>query len=395
MFSRLGAVGAGRMLFAIVLACAASPTMASDKSQQAYWAGFAFSGTADALAVSAPHGKRVIETRGDESLNARLAQALSQRAPRHIELVHGALAKLDGTTSAIAAAAALDRELVSVEPIGDRYKVLVEIALQALFFDFREQQVVASYPLTLQYIDLLPHRPSSGDIDAMVAGLLYGDSEGALASVFARTLESARLPNASVKRLQVGGTTVSDAMAARLPATVEAGHFRATLAHELSKAISSNTGIALLPPSSGSAIGGAMATRFMDGRVYDLRIPEADYVVSLTVDAPRQGVVTETAAMRTLLYGAFFEVAVVEPFSGREFFRQPLRKGATKIVPASQWEVDDWSASFETLLAGLDAFGGAAAARPDSRAWLAEQKPGGRPLQQQIRALQELIQSCR
>lgn len=61
---------------------------------------------------------------------------------------------LDGTTSATVLAAALDRELVSVEPIGNQYKVLVEVALQALFFDFRERQVIASYPLTLQRIDV-------------------------------------------------------------------------------------------------------------------------------------------------------------------------------------------------------------------------------------------------
>ena len=51
--------------------------------------------------------------------------------------------------------------------------------------------------------------------------------------------------------------------------------------------------------------------------------------------------------------------------------------------------------SYETLLAGFDAFAGAAAKRADSRAWLDEQKPGGRPLQQQTQALQELIKSCR
>ena len=43
----------------------------------------------------------------------------------------------------------------------------------------------------------------------------------------------------------------------------------------------------------------------------------------------------------------------------------------------------------------LDAIIAAAAKRADSRAWLDEQKPGGRPLQQQTQALQELIKSCR
>ncbi len=138
-----------------------------------------------------------------------------------------------------------------------------------------------------------------------------------------------------------------------------------------------------------------MAARFADGKVYQLKIPEPDYVITVQVDALKNGVINETPAMKTMLFGAFFTAKVTEPFSGKVYFEQPLRKGATKVVPVTQWQVDQWSASYETLLAGFDAFAGAAAKRADSRAWLDEQKPGGRPLQQQTQALQELIKSCR
>uniref|UniRef100_UPI00203FDB28 hypothetical protein n=1 Tax=Enterobacter hormaechei TaxID=158836 RepID=UPI00203FDB28 len=66
---------------------------------------------------------------------------------------------------------------------------------------------------------------------------------------------------------------------------------RATLAHELSKTLSSNTGVGLLPPASGQAIGGAMAARFADGKVYQMKIPEPDYVINLLVDALKNGVI--------------------------------------------------------------------------------------------------------
>jgi hypothetical protein len=124
---------------------------------------------------------------------------------------------LDGTTSATVLAAALDRELVSVEPIGDQYKVLVEVALQALFFDFRERQVIASYPLTLQRIDVQDYRPDNDDIDAIVADLLYGSADTSLSQVLAASLAQAKLPDAAVRRLQVGGVTLSDAVRAKLP----------------------------------------------------------------------------------------------------------------------------------------------------------------------------------
>ena len=368
---------------------------AADKAQQVYWAGFAFTGEQAARRDVAPHSTRVVDERGAEALNQTLGAALRRHPPTHLQVISDQLAKLDGTTSATVLATALDREMVSVEPIGDQYKVLVEVALQALFFDFRERQVIASYPLTLQRIDLREYRPDEDEIDAIVAGLLYGGAATDLPQVLAQTLSSAQLPSASTRRLQVGEVTLSDAARAKLPDPAMEGALRATLAHELSKALSSNTGIGLLPPATGEAIGGAMAARFADGKVYQLKIPEPDYVVKLQLEAMKSGVVGETAAMKTMLFGTFFQVSVTEPFSGKVFFDQPLRKGATKVVPVTQWRVDQWSANYETVLAGFDAFAGAAAKRADSRAWLDEQKPGGRPLQQQIQALQELIKSCR
>ena len=387
--------------FARLLACALCVAVwpmavqAADKSQQAYWAGFAYTADAAAVQATTPHAHAVLEKRGLIPLNQTLVQALKRRAPAHLELIDQPVAMLDGTTSATVLAAALDRELVSVEPIGNQYKVLVEVALQALFFDFRERQVIASYPLTLQRIDVQDYRPDSDDIDAIVADLLYGNASTSLSQVLAASLAQAKLPDAAVRRLQVGGVTLSDAVRAKLPDAKWEAPLRATLAHELSKTLSSNTGVGLLPPASGQAIGGAMAARFADGKVYQLKIPEPDYVINVQVDALKNGVIEETAAMKTMLFGAFFTAKVTEPFSGKVYFEQPLRKGATKVVPVTQWQVDQWSASYETLLAGFDAFAGAAAKRADSRAWLDEQKPGGRPLQQQTQALQELIKSCR
>lgn len=382
----------GWLLCLLALAMVAQ---ADGGKQQVYWAGFAFTGEASARDEAVPHSAAAIDAGGIETLNRQLSSALKRQPPQRLVLIDDQLAKLDGSTSATVLAAALDRELVSVEPIAGQYKVLVEVALQALFFDFRERQVIAAYPLTLQRIDLMDYRPDQSEIGAIVSGLIYGSSATDLPQVLAQTLAEARLPNAAVRRLQVGAVTLSDAARQKLPDPSWEAPLRASLAHELTKTLAVNTGIGLLPPATGQAIGGAMAARFADGKVFQLKIPEADYLVQLQVDAFKSGVVSETAAMKQMLFGAFFSVTVTEPYSGKVFFEQPLRKGATKVVPATQWQVDQWSAGYETLLAGFDAFAGAAAGRAGHRAWLDEQKPGGRPLQQQTQALQELIKSCR
>lgn len=368
---------------------------AGNDSQDTYWAGFAYTGQASFRADVVPHTSEAVDKGGIEALNARLLEALRRQPPRSLSLIEDQLASLDGSTSSIVLAAAVDRELVSIEPIGEQYKVLVEVALQAIFFDFRERQVVASYPMTLQRIDLADRRPGPDDITGIVAGMIYGDSPTDLPQVLAQSLVDARLPDASVRRLQVGEVAFSDQARQKLPSPSWEPVLRANLAHELTKTMTATTGIGMLPAATGEAIGGVMAARFADGSVYQLKIPEADYVVQLQIDDWRSGVIKETAAMKQMLFGAFFNVRVTEPHSGKVFFQQPLRKGATKVVPVTQQQVDHWSASYETLLAGLDSFAGAAAGRVGHREWLGEQKPGGRPLQQQTRALQELIQSCR
>ena len=109
------------------------------------------------------------------------------------------------------------------------------------------------------------------------------------------------------------------------------------------------------------------STRFADGVVYDLRIPEPDYRIVVQVDDFREKTLSQTAGFRQQLYGAFFHVTADEPLSGTVYFDQSLRQGTTKAIPASQDVVDSASAYYETLLAGFSSF--ANAAQGGASAW--------------------------
>jgi len=378
-------------LWLICLVCA-GVTQAGNP-QSVYWAGFAFTGDSASRASVVPHSTQIIEKKSAEKLNQALLIAMRNRAPEHLKIITDQLAKLDGSTSSTVLAVALDRETTSVEHIGGKYKVLIEVALQALFFDFREKQVIASYPVTLQYIDLLDVAPTSEQLNAIFAKKLYGGDASDLPQAFAQTLARVQLPNAAMKRLQVATVEFTEAAKTSLPKRELDAPLRMTLANEFSKLLSSETGVGLLPPAMGEAIGGVMALRFSDQRVYQLKIPSADYLVKLRVDRLASRVLEETPAMKNLLFGAVFNISVVEPLSGRVYFDQPLRKGATKVVPATQTEIDTWAAQYETLLSGLNVFSSAAAGRVDPK-WLSAQQPGGNSMKKQLSSLQELIASC-
>lgn len=383
-----------RHLFLALLLLAYSGTGLASPQQQVFWAGFAYTGEQANSDHVAPIASSRINKRGTEALNKRLMDVLQAQQPKNLQVIRDQLAKLDGSTSATVLAAALDRETVTVEPIGGKYKLLTELAFQALFFDFRQMQIVASYPVTLQYIDLLDASPTDQQIGDVVEEKLFGDGNSDLPKALASALANVQLPDTAMKRLQVATVEISEEAKASIPKYTHVAPLRSMLANEFSKLLTSQTGIGLLPPSMGEAIGGAMSLRFNDQRVYQLKIPEADYLVKLRVERFANRTLDETPAVKNLLFGVIYNVAVIEPLSGKLFFDQQLRKGATKMVPATQQTVDVWAAQYETLLTGLDAFSSAAAGRVDQK-WLSAQQPGGTPLKKQISSLQELVTSCR
>ena len=380
--------GMGRLMISIGLSAAASVGAAPPQVQ---FAGFAVTGDA----AGANSNVRVLDDlmKGDLAIarNQRLLAAIEAEVPAHLVLATDGMARLDGSTSAVAVAAAIDRETVSVEAIAGQYKLVSEIAGQALFFDFRERQVIASVPVTVQHIDILDAEPTEDEKAAALRRLLDVDSPHGVVANMAVAIATARIPQAAGLRMQLVELAAADGALdaypelARRVASGVAGH-------EFSKLFVSGTGLSLLPYRAGQAIGGAMAARFADGSVYNLTIPDTDYAIRLRIERVAQRAVEQSAALERRLYGVFFHVVVEEPLSGRRYLDQPLRQGATKVIPVSQTRVDDASAYYDTLLEAFASVAAASQGRGDE--WLAEQ-PGGRAARAHWNDFKDLIETCR
>lgn len=354
------------------------------------FAGIAYTGVDAGVAERFPHTSAVIDAAGQTGYRARLVEAFRARPPQHFELLPDTeLQALDGSGSAIVMAIALDRETVSVERIDGRWKALFEIAAQALFFDFREKQVLFSYPITVQFVDLFEDEPGASQLRDMAARLVTGQGAAGLLTVAPAELERLQLPNASSRRVQVGEVVLGDLARGKLPARHQDP---ALVGHEFSKVFASTLRLPMLPHATGQALGGAMSGRFADGAVFRLRIPEPDYRITVQLDDFREKTLSQDAGHRQQLYGAFFRVRVEEPMSSRAYFDQELRQGSTKAIPSSQDVVDSAAAYYETLLAGFGSL--AQATNGGAKPWASEQT-GGREFTQQLKSLKELIQQCR
>ena len=368
------------------------PALVFASQPDVFFAGIAFTGSAADAEENLPITTRILAGTGHSEMNQVLLSGLMESPPSHFRIIADELATLDGRSSSIVLAATLDRETITIEQIRDGYKVLVEVAAQALFFDFRESQVLFTFPVTLQYVDLTHKSPPDSNYkETIVRHMLFGTHPESMTTVFVQRLSAMQLPSAASRRLQLTELNISPELLGRYERLNGMFH-SGTIGHEFSKWFSHELGIALLPYRSGQAIGGAMAARFADGRVFNLRIPDPDYAIRLTVEDFRGRRIQETPAFRQELLGAFFRVSVVEPLSGRQYFDLSMRQGATKTIPATQPDYDEFAAYYETLLLGFSSFSGAAGGGNDE--WRRAQ-PGGRLVARQFSSLGELVNLCR
>lgn len=369
----------------------------AEEPPQVHFAGFAYIGDETTVATSYGYSRAIeVEQAGGISvLDAALRRHASGVSNPTFSLVFDQLASLKpGEGSATVLAFAVDRETVSVEQIGSNYKLLAELSAQALFVDFREMAIVASYPVVVQSVDVLQAAPTEEERKQAVRNLYLGSGKANILAAFAQTLDGLRLNPSVERRVRVTASSVNEGARSAMSASAlgGAGVLETTVAQDFSKFLSANLQIPVLPPSKGQAIGNRMATRFADGKVYTLEIPEADYAVELRLDELKRIEFSNTAAGRSLVYGAFVNVRVEEPLTGRVYFDARLRNGATKLVPASQVNIDDAAAFQDSLLALLDKFT-TSLNNPDP-AW-AEKHAGDRAIAKQMKDLGKVLQSCR
>ena len=364
-----------------------SPVSAQE-GRDVKFAGVAFTGPAAMSMETLPYASQALDSSGIKDVTHSLVEALRAVPPRYFSLDADHLAKIDGVSEALVLAISIDRETAYSEEIDGSHKAFYELAAQALFFDFRQKQIVFTYPITIQRISVLPHLPEKEDFRRMAHDVIGGNFEGALVPTVARELQDLHVPAGGSRRFQVVAVHVDAGASAMAPGMLDTN----VLAHEFTKLIASNLRLPVLPHAAGQVIGGAMAARFADGRVFNLVIPGPDYSVNVDVTAFKSKTLKETPEFRQQLFGAYYRISVVEPLSGKVFFDRQLRQGNTRTVPATQTVMDTGAAYRETLLAGISSF--TRAVQGGDPEWVkAQAEPAD--VATQIKSMKELVEMSR
>lgn len=360
-------------------------------------AGMAFSGDHHSIAQRFPYTLRYEQALKSSGTTAhsRVGDAVRKKPPQNFTLTADPIEQLKGRDQAIVASLVITSEIVSIEDVGGASKLFVLVRGQALFFDFKSMAVVRAYPLSFAYIDNFVRSPSEGEILERVRAVYEGtpDKPG-IFERFAGKLATAAIPNSTPRYLQVSSATLRPEFVSALPGYLKSSPavYETWAADLVGEALSTRADVPIVPYSKGYAIGNVMSMRVMDGEVFSLTLPKPDYEINAEFTGVKRVTFSQGGGGSSFVYGTYATLRIVEPLSNTVYMDTALKNAEVKVVPASQTQIDDFPAYYDSIngmfVKLAEAVNGkgiawvkAAAAAPD--------------IEVQIRKTQELMKLCR
>ncbi|MBF5006568.1 hypothetical protein ISG32_20145 [Diaphorobacter sp. NR2-3-3-1] len=335
-----------------ILAITAATTVHAEQTPVTL-AGLAYSGDAASLDQRFPFSRayeRELEQTGERAYG-RITANLAVVPSQHLKIEQGMLDELKGRDQAIVTSLVVNSETVSVENFGKLRKLFVLIRGQALFFDFKSMTVVRSYPVSFAFIDVFDHEPTQAEIYARVKNVYEGAAgKPGIFGRYAGVLAGATIPAQVPRLLKVTEVKLAPDVMASLPGYLksEPGMAETWAADMVSEAISTRAGVPLIPYSQGYAVGNVLPMRVADGTVFNLKLPEPDYAISVDLTGLKKVKFGSVAAGESFIYGTYAKFRIEQPLLGSTWLDTALKNGETKVVPSTQTWVDDFPAFYDS-----------------------------------------------
>lgn len=362
-----------------------------------YSAGFAFVGDYSAVEKNYPYTSGLFDEKDGSDvplIEQELRLRLQSVSNSSLNIITDELANYE-TGEAISMAFAMDWENVSIEKLAGLYKVVIDLHAQILAFDFTTKKLVASYPIAIQFRDSFDKQPSQQQVSKIIHDLFYSRELGLnILDEFVRRLNVVTLRPSYGNYIRVSSVTLDPQAVATMSShsEVELRSFQVLIGNSLTKFLSTNQNVGVLPYSVDAAIGGKLVSRFANGDVYNFEIPKADYQIDLTIRGFKKASLSRNTGGATWAYGSYVHLLAKATYSGNVILDGRFKNAVTKTIPKSQVVVDNWSAYTESLFSLLDEFTNEIS-DPDSD-WLRSHAEFDNA-KKQMRALQGVLDRCR
>jgi hypothetical protein len=318
-------------------------------SVEVFWSGISMRGGADASDVFPnTYGLLRSDTVGREIKRTLLEHiAANKKLFSEINLTVGLADLAAGNRYVLALA--LSEEMIVREKISDSNKLIISLFFEMLIVDFADLKVVSSVPISIERIDSSSSAFSKDQVAEIIFDMLVGD-DSQLINVIDEKANAVSIPNPNRSTIKVSQVTVGEKAIEFLPERLRiGGRYNAQIGHLFGSLLLGERRLALLPFVK-DASNTSMALLFQDGDIVNFEIPEPTFSIDLNLRAFAKVKSKKSTASETLfIYGAYLDSKVYEPFFKREYFSASEKKGASKVVPASRPEVDDFGVLSDSL----------------------------------------------
>lgn len=324
--------------------------------QNVYFAGVSFTGDFKDNKLNYPYSYDISKNKPLDTMFVKKLKTLNNPSLN-------VLTSLGNTESAdaLAMSLAIDLETTSVSQISStQYKLVADLYTQILVFDFNEKKVINSYPINLQYITLFDHKPAQREISAIFEGFYTGENPEVKTNLFDLAIE--KMNNIQIKpkygnRLKVNRVEISPEAKKILSSLgQQEDNFKTIIAQSFSRYLVDNQQVAMLPYTKGQTIGSKMAARFVNGDVYNLEIPGADYVFN--IDILNFKTLTDNAQSKTTQTQGFFaytNIEMLQPDLNKKYMDSKFR-GTEHVILLKGQQPALRLSYLETLMNLFDGF---------------------------------------
>jgi hypothetical protein len=288
---------------------------------------------------------------------------------------------------------ALDSEITSVEKIGDQYKLLILLSAQILLFDYKNMQIVATYPIDIQYNDSLDHKPTEEDILESYKEVYFGDSNVNVLSIFIDRIQQIDPKKKYSNHIKIVNVGIKDKLMAKLGNGISQDQLIQLMGQNFTRFLSINQSVSVLPFTKGHAIGQKLAVRYANsGEPQMMEIPEPDYAIDISLVGLKKKEFSKNSSGTAYIYATQAKFKFYEPLSEEIYYQGKLFNAATKKVPTSQSTVMDWPSYSETLIVLFDQVT-KAVGKPDKK-WFKKHSSNA-PNFKQFKSIKKVLKQCR
>ena len=321
-----------------------------DTVSKLFYGGFAFAGNAGEIAKNYPIASMLDATKGGGShfFEAQSRDFFLKNAGLfHTVNLTFDLARPHDTPLVLALA--LSDEKVLREGLGDFHKLVIQLGFELLILDFDTMEVVSSRPIRIELIDAGKNEFSDDEVATRMRTMTEGPNSQLFSAILTK-ISTVKVGGKNQATLQIQTVSIGEKSLPFLPEAYRhaPSTYAQTVAQQFGALLTSQAGLAMLPYSK-DGLNSKMALRFSDASILQFKIPPPTFAIDVDVKGFKKVLDKSTDAESLWIYGAFLGIRIYEPEFNVVFFDAPVKYGVSKIVPASQRNVDEFPVVSEAL----------------------------------------------